>query len=270
MAVAGELLGRHERGRPEQVPRGGQAAGELRVPKPGEPEVEHDGLVAGRDHDVRRLHVAVDEPGLVSDVKRSRALFDDPDVAHRGVAVGGRRSRRRGAIRGFLRERAPLDVAHREVLEAVRRSDVVDGDDAGMVEPRQRLRLELEALHHRPGGRPRGLQDLQRDAAAEVRVERREDGALRAAPELALDPVAAEPLLAWRGSGRRRRVRGGGVPCRQILEAPPFAGDGVLAARIEAEIVRFALEAAMIPVGDVADDELVARAVATVLIGHGR
>ena len=86
---AGDLFGRHVVRRPEKLARRGQ----IRRSDLGDPEIRDLHLAVGRDHDVRRLDVAMDDSLAVSVVERLGDLPDDV-----GDLVGGelRSSRRAG------------------------------------------------------------------------------------------------------------------------------------------------------------------------------
>lgn len=144
-------------------------------------------------------------------VGRRREVGEDPAhglAGRRRFATGrneGRRARlsrgrRRGraAGRDASRQRLARDVAHRDPRVAAVDARRVDRRDAGMFEPRRRLRLAAEARRaHVVRVQKRRAQDLQRDGAVERRVVREVDDRLTAASELAEDPVAAD-------FGRRR------------------------------------------------------------------
>ena len=88
------------------------------------------------DHHVRRLDVAVDDAGGV----RLRQRVGDLN------RVATSRRRAAGSFRAItLIERLALDELHRDEVDAVFAADVVDGDDAGMVQRRGGLRFLDEA-----------------------------------------------------------------------------------------------------------------------------
>ncbi len=166
------MLGAHVSGRAEQYAllrhlrrerRGqGHAGGVLGIglPRLGEPEVEDLDLAVGRDHDVRRLQVAMDDPlGVgrlesVGDLQRdAQGLFErestSPETRGQILALG--------QLHGD--EVGPAVVAH-----------LVDAGDVGMVQGGEHLGLALEA------GEPLGVlgeggrQHLDRHLATELGV----------------------------------------------------------------------------------------------------
>ncbi len=87
-------------------------------------------------------------------------------------------------------QRAPLDDRHDEEERALVVAEVVDGDDRRVVEPRDELRLALEALASGGADELRRHQ-LDRHVARQHGVAGAVDDAHAAAPELADDGVAA-------------------------------------------------------------------------------
>ena len=91
----------------------------------------------GRDEDVGRLHVSVDEAPGVSRLERSRDLRDEGDDLLRLQPAALLQPRLQvGAV----------DVAHRDVEDPVLAASLVDRDDVRMLERGGDLRLALEAL----------------------------------------------------------------------------------------------------------------------------
>ena len=183
--LAPHLLGRHVRRRARDAGRGeargfvggervegvlveaGAARREAEVDEPG---------AAGRDEDVRRLHVAVDDPLPVRLGEPLRDLLDERHEL----------SRRRPRAR-VLPERRAVDELHRDVGDGLPLdlglSRLVDRRDSRVREGRRGARLVEE---RRASGGGVGAEDLQRDVAAEARVAREPDLSRRAgAPELA-------------------------------------------------------------------------------------
>ena len=152
------------------------------------------------DHHVRRLDVAVDDAGVVRELERVAQLAHD---AHRFLQVEA--LVRVEEVLEFL----ALDELHDEVGDVAFLAEVVHLDDVRMVEPRDRLGLAHEA-HRIVLGRilvEVALEDgLDRDAAAEPRVDALVDDAHRALAERALDVVAAE-RLEFRNAASRSWLR---------------------------------------------------------------
>ena len=103
----------------------------------GDAEVRQLHLALGRDQDVRGLHVAVHDAGLVRG----------------GQRVGGLAQQRCGLVGGEgpvlphqLGERAPLDVLHDQPVLVALLDQVEDRDHVGVVEPGGQAGLALGAL----------------------------------------------------------------------------------------------------------------------------
>ena len=146
-----------------------------------DPEVHHlDAALAVDDH-VVRLDVAVDDPVPVREAQRredlARVVDRDPE-------------RRRAARDEQLLQRPPLDVLHRDVVRPLGLAAVVDRDDARMREPGGVLRLAAEALDELLVAGVPVVEDLDRDAAAELLVGGEVDVRHPARAELPDDQVA--------------------------------------------------------------------------------
>ncbi len=129
-----------------------------------------------------RLDVAMDDPVPVREAERLEDL----------VGVRERlRDRKRAARHDELLEAPALDHLHRDVVGALGLAAVVDRDDVRMRKGRGRLGLSAEALDEEIVVRVAIVQDLDRDAAAEVLVLGEVDVCHPAGAELAHDAVAA-------------------------------------------------------------------------------
>jgi hypothetical protein len=129
----------------------------------------------------------VDHPHLVGVVERDRDVGGDPGRLGRPETVAGGQD---------LLEVAALDVLHGDVEQPAVTilADVVDGDDAGVVEPTGRLGLAQEAFAELVGDvvvdvEPQGL---ERHLAADDRVATEVDDSHGAPPEGRLDLVPAD------------------------------------------------------------------------------
>ena len=124
-------------------------------------EVRHlDAALAVDDH-VVRLDVAVDDPVAVREAERRE------DLAR---VVDRDRHRQRAARDDQLLQRPPLDVLHRDVVGALGLAAVVDRDDVRVREAGRVRRLAAEALDELLVVRVPVVEDLDRDAAAELLI----------------------------------------------------------------------------------------------------
>ena len=98
------------------------------------------------------------------------------DGAGSGDVPGGQALRQR-AFRHALRQRHPLDVGHAEVRPALAGADLVDRDDARMIEPPGSLRLSLKPGQVRAGRQVAAQDHLHRDDAIQALLLRLEDNA---------------------------------------------------------------------------------------------
>jgi hypothetical protein len=95
-----------------------------------------------------------------------------------------------------LRERVTVEQLHREVGRAVGMpADVIDLDDARVIDARGRARLAKEALEQVTLTAQRGEELFDRGAAAEARIDGGVHDAEATLSELALDPIRADLVL---------------------------------------------------------------------------
>ena len=126
---------------PASVPRsvsvGVSSLGGVRRAGEGLRETEVEDLDAprGRDHHVRGLQVAVNDPRLVRRFERRRDLPEDRErFAHRHRSLGDP-----------LGERLALDELEGKHVRAPGRLDSIDGRDVRVIERREESRLPLPA-----------------------------------------------------------------------------------------------------------------------------
>ncbi len=185
--VAGQVLGQPEVGdlRRAEGAGSGRPLGVDRVGRPA--------LARGGQQDVDRLQVAVDDAVLVGVV----------DGAGQGAdQVGGRPRRLRRAVQLAV-EAAAVHVLQREVGAAFRLADLVNLDDAGVVQAGHRLRLGLEARPvHLPGQAARE-DHLERHRALQAELAGLVDDAHAAPPQFLQQLVAGHVRPRGRGGGRR-------------------------------------------------------------------
>ena len=203
-ALADELLGSHVARRADEVARARDSGVALRGVS-SEPEVGDARVAAPRlEHDVRRLDVAVDDSELVGRSDPAR------DLRHQ---LGGLVPREAAALLEHLLERASGAVLHDVVVVAIRDSDVVDGDDVGVLDARGESGLAPESLDRLAIRQRAAEEDLDREQALESGSAPEVDDAHGASAELAQDLVGAERargrgLIALR-DGRHQSPAGG-------------------------------------------------------------
>ena len=216
--LAADLLGRCEVRRTDETAGAGEAAAHrlaLGQPEVGEVRVL---LPILRDQHVRRLDVAVHEPAPVRGVERAGDLPDDVHGALGIQALGG--VDQRPQVRA-------VDVAHREVEDAVGLAGLEDRHDVGVIDRRGELRLGLEALAEVGIVRVLRGNHLQRDRTPEPEL----GGAVHDA-HAAVACDAVDAIVTERRTGLQ--VRNGGVhvpttpgsecysrrPAKLVAEAP--------------------------------------------------
>jgi hypothetical protein len=202
----------------------GSRVGSRAIERLREPPVDDPDLVRRADDQVGRLQVAVD------DAARVRVRHD---VA--GREQDAQRASERPAIAARAREledlleRAPLAERHREVDLAARiGTEVVDRDDAGVLQLPGDARLREEALEDRVrlAGVPRQrlrVEHLHRDRALEHRVPHAQDDAHAAARHLAEQHVARPRPLTAQLRARAGDARNVELRVRALLLQPPQA-----------------------------------------------
>jgi hypothetical protein len=166
----------------------------------GDAEVHQLDRPARRDHDVRRLDIAVHEPRLVQIVHGRAERVDDLQHACEGEAP---------AIGEQLLQRLPVHDLHREVRSPAGVADVEDGDEVGMTQRGQRARFGKEPLAVVGVAGERGVERLQRDMAAKQGIVRPKDVGKAARAEPATKLVAAK-TRGWLRVHARRSLSCGG------------------------------------------------------------
>ena len=127
-----------------------------------ETEVEdfHEAVV--RDDHVLRLQIAMHDAALVRGGESVGDFAGDAqNIFQRHRAVGGE-----------LAKIASFDELHGDVRDRIAAPDVVDRDDARMIQRRCRARFELEAAEMITARRQLGRENFQRDVALELRIAR--------------------------------------------------------------------------------------------------
>ena len=180
--VAANLLRRDVVDGADEMTVGRPTVGDaLRQPEVGEVDVL--AAVLAVEEDVRRLHVAVDEPASMRRVQGVGDLARDRDRA--------RRLERALAPEERLEVRA-LDEAHRDEQAIVGLAGLVDRHHVRMVERRRDPRLAQEALAKARVLRVALGEELERHAALEPRIEGAVDLPRPPAPDELLDLVPGD------------------------------------------------------------------------------
>ncbi len=190
------LLGREVLGRADDRAR----LGHLARPGARDPEVRHLHAPLAVDEDVVRLDVPMHDAVPVREAQRREDLARvlDRDVDRRGAAADDE-----------LLERAPVEELHRDVVGVLGVAAVVDRDDVRVVERSGVLGLAAEALDELVVVRVAPVEDLDRDAAAELLVLGEVHVGHPAGAELPLDPVApVEQRVDERVAYRHGRLKG--------------------------------------------------------------
>ena len=171
------LLGAHVGGRPHhrvgaglarrQRVRSGLVAARIGDDGFGQAEVEHLHHAVGRELDVGRLQIAVDDALFVRGVERVHDLAGDADHLGKRQAAPGRG----GALQVFV-QRVAFDQLHHQRQHAALFLEAEERGDVGMVEGGQDAGFALEPCDAFGIGDEGLGQRLQRDVAAQVRVMR--------------------------------------------------------------------------------------------------
>ena len=208
-AGALRLLRRHVGQRPDDVAGASQRVGRgnVRHPEVGELREPRPRGGVGEHHDVPRLHVAMDDPARVRVLER--VAQGAPDARY--VAVRDRSGP------GQLRKRSAPNQLGDQVHVVVVGRQLVDADDAGVVQPCGGTRLARDPLTLAALARDH----LHGDLALELLVPRQPHDAEPARAQAALHPVAADDEVRPRTIGKPLcRVRSAqGQGARLIREA---------------------------------------------------
>ncbi len=156
----------------------------------GEPQVQHFRLPPHGDEDVGRLDVAVDDSFGVRRLERVRDL----DARRQQLLE------LHGPALDPVLQGAPFQQFHGDEVLPILLVDFVDGADIGMVQSGSGAGFPLKTLDRLPVTRVLRRQELQRHAAAELRVFRAVDDTHASAAELFQDAIVGDASTrGWRG-----------------------------------------------------------------------
>jgi hypothetical protein len=160
------------------------ADGELRatLDAASQAEVRDLRCTVGREKDVRRFQIAVNDPAGVGEL---HGPGQDSDQLRRLAC-------RLGLARQFPRETSTFDKFHREVRSALVHPAVEDLHDVRVPQARHRLRLPLEPAPLARLGIRAGERHLQRDQPVELQMPDAKDDPHTAAAEHRLDLVTRD------------------------------------------------------------------------------
>ncbi len=172
--------------RAQGMARAGHRAGRLFRFEAGQPQVQQLHLAGGAEHQVRGLHVPVDQAGLV------RALEAQGCLAHHLAGIG---HRQRPGMAQHLLEVHPIDQLHDQETRALDFPGVQGLDDVRMVQSSDGLHLAFESGHGALIGQSSGGQHFERHLAPQARVAGLVHGAHAALAQLVEQLVVAQ--LNW-------------------------------------------------------------------------
>jgi len=155
MRVLGLFRG-HVVQRAQGVARAGHLAAGLFGFEAGQPQVEQLHVAFGRKHQVRGLHIAVDQTRLVRTLQPQRGL------AHHFAGIG---HRQRPGTTQDLFEVHPLEQLHDQEARALDLARVERLHDVRMVHAPDSLHLAFESGHGMLVGQASGGQHLHRHLA---------------------------------------------------------------------------------------------------------
>ena len=163
MAFIPRLLGAHVGDGADE----GGASAHVLLPQ-RQAEIDEHGTAARYEEDVARLDVAVDEAALVCVLQRQGDVLDNFD----------RLVQRHASLANAAAQIDAIDqLRDDETLPGGGSTDVIDGDDAGMIEPGEDAGLFEEGLVRARRAEQTHVQHLDGDPAAQLVVERLVDDA---------------------------------------------------------------------------------------------
>ena len=175
----------------------------------GQAEVENLGVAAAGAEQIRRLDVAVNDPGVMRRLER----VGDLD-RHCQQQVDIERVPGHAVLQG-----RPFEAFHHQERAAVLFADVVDGADVGVIQGGSGLRLVAESGQGIGSVSEIGRQELQRDKAPQPRILGLVYDAHSAAAQLLGDPIVRERLTDQRiaaGTAAVAAALSGELACGKI------------------------------------------------------
>ena len=192
-----QLLWRHVGGRAQR-----KTAAGLLTQITGDAEIQERHPSIFTEEDVGRFDVAVDEPAAVHVVERAA------EVSHEHQQLRGRE----GCSAQPRSQRLAAQMLHHEKGLSLLLPHRIDGDDGGVLEPRQQAGFVLEASHEGRARQERAGQQLHRHLPAELQVHRPVHAPHPAFPHQGFDPPRPrEHGAGGDGRARRHRNHGSGV-----------------------------------------------------------
>ena len=174
----------------------------------GDAEVEHlHGAGLAAEHQIRRLHVAVDHAAVVRVAERAAGVAGDLQFLE---------ERHRRATPDDLRQRLARHVLHGDEGLVVVRSDVEDRDDVGVLQAGCKLGFADEALAEFGVV---GAENLEGDQPADGRIERQVQGPHPALTKRFAHLIAADQAGNGHTSDGRDYSEGTGCPVGVIAAA---------------------------------------------------
>jgi len=179
-----------------EIDGGGPALRGFARPGLREAEIQHLDLAVGRQLDVRRFQVAVDDALLVGFLQGLGDLLGDLDGLPHGEGAAGE----------ALREVLALDKLENQEPPPVVLLEAVDLGDVGVVEGGEEAGLALEASQALRVRREGPGKHLDRHLAAEGRVLGAVDLTHATGAEAPADAIVGERLADHRGACKARRL----------------------------------------------------------------
>jgi hypothetical protein len=191
------------------------------------------GATLRRQDDIGRLDVAMDHAPLRRVHQRVGDLEGDVD----GLGDG-----QRAGLLHALADRHAFNIFKGDVVQISILTDTIHAGNILVVELGRGSSLLVEPADHFPVGRLVGRQELERDEAFELRIERPEDGPHPAGADRFLEPEGVDQLARQRQWDRSRRLGEAPFPHRRAVRAPEYRHHRVRLRELHDVNSRLALE----------------------------